>query len=125
MDYYHRVVRQLEEAGCKRITIVRDGVEGWESPRTGERFLVDNPIRHFVEGEQGAARNREILAAGVAAPARRAVRPPAGIDDRATAVRAIGVPVVVRPAETGRRSAQPPHRSYASQTLARASVRLR
>ena len=50
MDYYHRVVRQLEEAGCKRIAIVRDGVEGWESPRTGERFLVDNPIRSLDNG---------------------------------------------------------------------------
>jgi hypothetical protein len=44
-DYYPTVVRLLEEAGCYRVEMVRDGVEGWESPRTGGRFLVDNPIR--------------------------------------------------------------------------------
>ena len=54
---------------------------------------------HLVGGEQCAAGDRKILAAGFAAPARCAVRPAAGIDDRATAVRAIGVAVVVGPAE--------------------------
>src|SRR5258706_15114369 len=37
-----------------------------------------------------------------AAPARRTVRTAAGIDDRATAVWAIGVPVAVGPAETNK-----------------------
>jgi hypothetical protein len=44
MDYYSQVVRLLQEAGCQRIALLRSGVEGWESPRTG-RFTVDNPIR--------------------------------------------------------------------------------
>ena len=44
--------------------------------------------RHLVEREQRAARDREILAAGFAAPARRTVRAAAGIDRRAAAVRA-------------------------------------
>lgn len=44
MDLYAEVRRLLEEAGCSRIALVRDGVEGWHSPRTGD-FLVDNPIR--------------------------------------------------------------------------------
>ena len=55
--------------------------------------------RHLVEGEQCPAGNAEILAAGFAAPARRTVRPAAGIDGQAAAVRAVGVAVVVRPTE--------------------------
>ena len=44
MDYYAAVKQLLEDAGCRRVAIVRSGVEGWHSPRTGI-FLVDNPIR--------------------------------------------------------------------------------
>jgi hypothetical protein len=44
MDLYSEVRKLLEDAGCYRIALVRDGVEGWHSPRTGA-FLVDNPIR--------------------------------------------------------------------------------
>ena len=57
------------------------------------------PQRHLVEGEQCPGGNAEILAAGFAAPARRTIRPAAGIDRQATAVRAIGVAVVVGQAE--------------------------
>jgi hypothetical protein len=53
--------------------------------------------RQLVEREQRPASDREILAAGFAAPTRCPVRSPAGIDDRATAVRAIGVAVIVCP----------------------------
>ena len=56
------------------------------------------PQRHLVEGEQRPAGEREILLACLAVPAERAVAA-AGIDGRATAFRAIGVAVVVRPAE--------------------------
>lgn len=52
-----------------------------------------------MESEQRAARDREILAARLATPARRTVRPATGIDDGTTAVWAIGVPFVVCPAE--------------------------
>ncbi len=44
MDLYPEVRKLLEDAGCYRVAIVRQGVEGWHSPRTGA-FLVDNPIR--------------------------------------------------------------------------------
>jgi len=44
MDYYADVTKLLTDAGCYRVAIVRPGVEGWESPRTGP-FLVDNSIR--------------------------------------------------------------------------------
>src|SRR6266436_5162145 len=56
--------------------------------RNGEKVRAQ---RQFVECEQGAASDREILAAGFAAPAWRTVRATAGIDDRAATVRAIGV----------------------------------
>jgi len=55
--------------------------------------------RQLVERKQRSAGDREILTAGFAAPARRTVRATAGIDNRAAAVRAVGVPVVVCPAE--------------------------
>ena len=44
MDLYPEVKKLLEDAGCYRVALVRDGVEGWQSPRTGA-FLIDNPIR--------------------------------------------------------------------------------
>jgi hypothetical protein len=44
VDFYPRVKQLLEEARCERVAFVRQGVEGWISPRTGP-FLVDNPIR--------------------------------------------------------------------------------
>lgn len=45
MDYYAEVIKLLESAGCYRVSIIRPGVEGWFSPRTGAPFTVDNPIR--------------------------------------------------------------------------------
>ena len=54
--------------------------------------------RHLVEREQRAARDREILAAGFAAPARSAARAPRHVDRRAATVRAEGVAVIAGPA---------------------------
>jgi hypothetical protein len=45
MDLYAQVRKQLEDAKCYFVAIVRPGVEGWYSPRTGTYFTVDNPIR--------------------------------------------------------------------------------
>jgi len=44
MDLYAEVKKLLQDAKCDFVAIVRPGVEGWISPRTGA-FLVDNPIR--------------------------------------------------------------------------------
>jgi hypothetical protein len=44
INLYPEVRRQLEEIGCQQLATIRPGVEGWNSPRTGD-FLVDNPIR--------------------------------------------------------------------------------
>jgi hypothetical protein len=62
--------------------------------RDGEEVRAE---RQLMEREQRAARHREVFATRLAAPARSAVRTAAGIHDRATAVRTVGVPVVVRP----------------------------
>src|SRR3954462_1069903 len=50
--------------------------------------------RHLVEGEQGAARDREIFAAGFAAPTGRTAGATGHIDRSAAAVWAIGVAAV-------------------------------
>ncbi len=57
------------------------------------------PQGHLVEREQCAARHAEILAAGFAAPARRAVRAAGHVDGRATAMRAGGIAAIARPTE--------------------------
>jgi hypothetical protein len=44
MDLYPEVSKLLRDMGREMIAVVRPGVEGWLSPRTGP-FLVDNPIR--------------------------------------------------------------------------------
>ena len=50
-------------------------------------------------GKKRPARNREVLPARLATPARGTVRTAAGIDDQATAMRAVGFALVVGPAE--------------------------
>ena len=45
MDLYPEVRRQLEDANCHFVAMIRPGVEGWFSPRMGASFTVDNPIR--------------------------------------------------------------------------------
>jgi hypothetical protein len=55
------------------------------------------PQRHLAGMKQRAARHREAMQAGLAAPAGRAVRPAAVIDDGTAAFRAEGVAAVARP----------------------------
>src|SRR5882672_10541252 len=55
--------------------------------------------RQLVKCEQCSARDRKILPASFAAPAWRAVRASARINDRATAERAVGIAVIVCPAK--------------------------
>jgi hypothetical protein len=108
-----RVLEQLLGPGVENLVgqhktrfVLDAEVAGHREHRLALNFVTEdrdckqvNFEGHLVEREQRAARDREILAAGFAAPAGRAIRTTAGIDDRATAVRAIGVAVVVCPAE--------------------------
>jgi len=57
------------------------------------------PQRQLMPGEQGARGDREIVAARLAAPSQLALRPPARVADRATAVRTDGFSVCFGPAQ--------------------------
>jgi len=47
MDLYPEVRRQLEDANCHFVAMIRPGVEGWFSPRMGASFTVDMKLTRF------------------------------------------------------------------------------
>ena len=69
------------------------------SPRCRTPRRPAGPQRQLVPGEQGTRSDREVAAARLAAPPQLTCRPPAGIADRAAAIRAYGLAVRFGPAQ--------------------------
>jgi hypothetical protein len=88
-----RLVLAVQIAGERQGRLTLDLIhEDGDSRKVG-------PERHLVEGEQRAGRDREILAACLAAPARGTIGLPAVVNDLTPAVRADRLAVSLAPTD--------------------------